>query len=281
MNNCSGRQRTQQPQSVSKIRDQADSTTFFNALTDEGMREKLESLMPEYRERIYSPTDTLSMFMSQALNEDSSCQHVVNEWFMIRQAAGLGAVSTHTGAYCRARQRLPTQMIRELVGHSGTELASRVPEQWKWKQRDVKLVDGTTLSMPDTPKNQCVYPQPSTQQAGVGFPYCRLVGLLDLYTGAVIDVAFGPCKGKGSGEQGLLRDLLENLNQGDVLLGDAFFPTYFLLWTLQAMGVDCLCEQMGSRVRSTDFRKGKSLGPRDHFDHLSQAKGQTRVAQPG
>ena len=135
MNNCSGQQRTGQHQTVRKIRDQADSTTFFNALTDEGMFEKLESLMPEYRERIYTPTDTLSMFLSQALNADRSCQHAVNEWFVSRQAAGLGAVSIHTGAYCRARQRLPTQMVMELARHSGTELASRVPGQWKWKDR--------------------------------------------------------------------------------------------------------------------------------------------------
>lgn len=63
----------------------------------------------------------------------------------------------------------------------------------------------------------------------------------------MIDVAFGPCEGKGSGEQGLLRSLLDNLSKGDVLLGDACFPSYFLLWALQSMGIDCLCEQMGGR----------------------------------
>ena len=63
------------------------------------------------------------------------------------------------------------------------------------------------------------------QQPGVGFPLCRLVGILDLSGGAAIDVAFGPCEGKGSSEQGLLHRLLDNLNKGDVLLGDAFFPS--------------------------------------------------------
>lgn len=86
------------------------------------MFDKLESLLPEYRERVYTPTDTLSMFLSQALNSDRSCQHVVNEWFASRLGSGLGAVSTNTGAYCRARQRLPEEMIRELVRHSGNEL---------------------------------------------------------------------------------------------------------------------------------------------------------------
>lgn len=272
MTDCSGRCRARQQQSVRKVQEQANANLFFNALTDECMFEKIESLLPEYRERIYTPTDTLSMFLSQALNADRSCQHAVDEWFMIRQAAGLSAVSINTGAYCRARQRLPTEMISELVRHSGRELHRRLPDRWKWKGRDVKMADGTTLSMPDTPENQLVYPQPNTQEAGVGFPLCRLLGLLDLSSGGVIDVAFGPCEGKGSGEQGLLRTLLHNLNKGDVLLGDAFFPSYFLLWALQTMGVDCLCEQMGGRGRSTDFRKGKSLGPRDHLIVYSKPK---------
>lgn len=124
---------------------------------------------------------------------------------------------------------------------------------WKWKGRDVKMVDGTTRSVPDTPQNQAVYPQPNTQQPGVGFPLCRLVGILDLSGGAVMDVAFGACEGKGSSEQGLLRSLLDNLNKGDVLFGDAFFPSYFLLWGLQSMEIDCLCEQLGARKRSTDL----------------------------
>lgn len=265
MSDSSGRQRARQLKSVSKIRQQADSTTFFNALTDDIMFDKLESLLPEYRERVYTPTDTLSMFLSQALNADRSCQHAVDEWFMSRQSAGLSILSTNTGAYCRARQRLPVQMIKELVRHSGHELQRRVLNKWKWKGRHVKLIDGTTLSMPDTPENQSVYPQPKTQQPGVGFPLCRLVGVLDLSGGGVIDVAYGACEGKGSGEQGLLRKLLENMNKGDVVLGDAFFPSYFLLCALQAIGVDCLCEQMGGRTRSTDFRKGTTLGRRDHL----------------
>ena len=272
MTDSSGRSRVRQRQSVEKMRDQASPTLFFNALTDDRMFEKLESLLPEYRERISTPTDTLSMFLSQALNPDRSCQNAVDDWFMSRQGSGLRQVSTNTSAYCRARQRLPIEMVTELVRHSGKQLTEHLPNQWKWKGRNVKMVDGTTLSMPDTPQNQAVYPQPNTQQPGVGFPLCRLVGILDLSGGAVMDVAFGPCEGKGSSEQGLLRSLLDNLNKGDVLLGDAFFPSYFLLWALQSMGIDCLCEQMGGRKRSTDFRKGESLGPRDHLISYTKPK---------
>ena len=266
MNDFSGRKRSRQQKRVQKLCDQADANLFFNVLTDDGMLDKLESLLPEHRERLYTPTQTLSLFLAQALSEDRSCQHAVNEWFVAREAAGFSSISTNTAAYCCARQRLPIQLLRELTRHSGDELRQRSVQQWKWKGRCVKMVDGTTLSMPDTEENQAKYPQPKTQQPGVGFPLCRLVGVLDLSTGGVIDVAFGACEGKGSGEQGLLRQLLDScLNYGEVLLGDAFFPSYFLLWTLQMMDVDCLCEQMGGRARSTDFRRGESLGARDHL----------------
>jgi len=53
------------------------------------------------------------------------------------------------------------------------------------------------------------------------------------------------------------------LQAGDVLVGDAFFATYFLLCALVAAGIDGVFEQFGARRRSTDFSVGQMLGPRD------------------
>ncbi len=109
------------------------------------------------------------------------------------------------------------------------------------------------------------YPQSNSQKAGLGFPICRLVALLCLGSGALLDAATGPCKGKGSDEQALLREMLDSLNGDDILLGDAYYATYFLLWELIRGGVDGLFEQYGARKRSTDFRTGARLGVRDHL----------------
>jgi hypothetical protein len=127
----------------------------------------------------------------------------------------------------------------------------------------VKLVDGTGISMPDTEENQARYPQPSTQAAGVGFPLARLVVLICLATGAALDAAIGPHSGKGSGELGLVRGLLEGFHPGDVMLADALYCNYFLIAALMERGVDVLFEQNGARI--TDFRRGRSLGTRDHI----------------
>src|SRR5665811_2504118 len=88
---------------------------------------------------------------------------------------------------------------------TGRLLSEKALAQWLWRGRAVKLVDGTGISMPDTPQNQECYPQPSTQAVGVGFPLARLVMVICLATGAALDMAVGPHSGKGSGELGLVR----------------------------------------------------------------------------
>ena len=128
------------------------------------------------------------------------------------------------------------------------------------------------MTLPDTPVNQEAYPQPSSQQPGLGFPQCRLVGIHCLGSGAILNAAMGPCKGKGSDEQSLLRSILDTLESGDILLGDALYATYFLLCALQARGVDGVFEQQGARRRSTDFRRGQKLGQRDHLIELQKPK---------
>jgi hypothetical protein len=119
--------------------------------------------------------------------------------------------------------------------------------------------------MPDTPANQAAYPQSHSQKPGLGFPLCRMVGILCLGSGALLNAGIGRYHGKGGDEQSLLRSILETLECGDLLLGDAFYATYFLLCTLRERGIDAVFEQHGSRQRTTDFRLGQRLGARDHL----------------
>src|ERR1700704_5326713 len=96
-----------------------DAYAWFNVLTGPEMFDQVESLLPRHRERLFAPTETLSMFLAQALNADRSCQNAVNEAAVRRTRGALPRCSTHTGAYCRARQRLPMEMVRTLARHSG------------------------------------------------------------------------------------------------------------------------------------------------------------------
>jgi hypothetical protein len=227
-----------------------DAYAFFDLLTDPSMLDEIEAHLPPHRERLLPPTETLAMFLAQALSADRSCQLAVNAFVARRVAGGLSACSTATGAFCRARQRLPQAMVSSLLRFTGQHLACAAPITANWQGRRVCLVDGTTVPLPDTAANQAAFPQSRTQKPGLGFPLCRLLALLCLSSGAILDAATCPTQGKGNDEQALLRSLLDHLQSGDVLVGDALFATYFLLAELQRRGVDGVFEQYGARRRS-------------------------------
>lgn len=251
-----------QQRPIAKQAEGLGSNHFFNLLTSPQLLELVESHLPEHRERLYPPTVTLSMFLGQVMSADDSCQNAVNQANANRLLEGLPVNSAGTGGYCSARKRLPLEMVKALAQQTGMLLTSCAPKGWRWRGREIKLVDGTTVTIPDTPDNQAHYPQHGNQAEGIGFPLARLVGVISLSTGAILDAAMGPYKGKGSGEYGLFRELWNAFAEGDIMLADSYYCSYFLIAELQARGVDVLFEQHGAR--KTDFRQGKKLGKRDH-----------------
>ena len=257
---------------ISAHHSKLNALSFFNQLTSDQLFERLESLLPEHRERLFPPTETLSLFLSQAVSEDRSCRNVVNQSSIARLIGGLPKCSIATGGYCKARTRLPVDMVRDLARFTGQLIDQQVCHKWRWQGRRVRIVDGTTVTLPDTPENQKIYPQLRAQKPGLGFPMCRIVGITCLSSGALLDSAMCPVSGKGNDEQSLLRTMIKTLENNDILLGDAFYATYFLIAELQAIGVDAVFEQHGSRKRSTDFRRGKILGSKDHLIVIKRPK---------
>lgn len=219
--------------------------------------------MTVFRDRIFSPVVTLSAFIAQVLSEDHSCAWAVAQVNAERVAQGKKPCSPDTGAYCQARQRLPNDLILQLLRETGKKLHNDTLPGWLWRGRRILLADGTTVSMPDTPENQAEFPQPASQKPGLGFPLARLVVLLSLATGGVLDVAIGPNKGKKTGEHALFRQMLDVLETGDILIADRYYCSYFLLAILRQMEVDAVFQIHASR--RVDFRRGRRLGKRDHI----------------
>mgnify|MGYP006194322529 FL=1 len=265
------RNRHQHQQKIVKTQaSEQDAVSFFNLLTSPELFDTLENMLPDHRERLFPPTETLSMFLAQAMHADRSCQRIVNEVALTRLVSGLSPCGTMTGGYCRARQRLPITMVSSLVQKTGALMDERIPNNWRWQGRSVRIVDGTTVTLPDTPANQAAYPQQRSQKPGLGFPVCRIVGITCLASGAIINAAMGPYKGKGGSEHTLLRSLLPSFKSGDILLGDALYSSYFILAECQARCVDVVFEQNGARKSKTDFRKGIKLASKDHLIQISK-----------
>jgi len=248
--------------SISQLR-KKEGLLFQDAFDGKGLSERIQKYFPDYRERAFGPLTTLFAFLSQMLSPDKSCAETVARVNAERVTQGKEPVSPDNSAYCKARDRMPEDFIHELVTDTAFAIEKGTPEEWLWKNRKVKLVDGSTLTMADTAENQREYPQHSKQKAGVGFPITRLMAVFSLASGCILDMANGPYKGKGTGEHGLLRQLMHCFQAGDIVIGDAYFPSYFLIAMFQLAGVDCLFAYDGKR--DMDFRTGERLGKKDHL----------------
>ena len=195
---------------------QDDADVFGQAFGGQEVAAVMSELVEPYRERIYPPLDTLRLFVGQVLSSDRACQDVVGRRLSERIAQGQSVSALNTGAYCDARQRLPIALPVTLGIQLGERLEMRAPSAWRWQRRPVKLFDGTTVSMPDTPSNRQAYPQSREQKPGLGFPIARIGALIGLSSGAILGYQVAACEGKGTGEQSLLGNLLVHLDDGDV-----------------------------------------------------------------
>ncbi|HVV69622.1 MAG TPA: hypothetical protein VHE99_11440 [Gammaproteobacteria bacterium] len=122
-----------------------------------------------YRERIFTPDVTIFGFLAQAISADQSCQMGLVQIISWLASQGKKLPSANTAAYCKARTKLPEEVLSGLAKECGNELVEQVPAKWLWRNRPVKLIDGSTVSMPDTAENQEEYPQPDTQKKGLDF----------------------------------------------------------------------------------------------------------------
>jgi hypothetical protein len=243
---------------------------FTKLLPPEQVEAALERHEVRYRQRLYTPLVTIWTFLYQVLSSDQSCRAAVARLLAFLCVGGEEPGSAKTDPYCKARERLPEKLLADLARDSGGALQRDVPATDLLGGRPIKIADGTTVSMPDTPANQKAYPQQTAQKKGLGFPILRLVGLMSLSCGAVLDMATGPYHGKRTGETALLRQVLGSLRSGDILLADAIFSNYWTIALLLEGGVDYLGRLEG--MRRVDFRRGQRLGRYDHVVSWSKPR---------
>jgi hypothetical protein len=189
------------------------------------------------------------------LNPDCPCREIVRQVQALFALHGDKKVAHDTGGYCTARKRLPLDTLQRLrvALAAAADKAGRL-----WHGLNVKLIDGTSVSAPDTKKNQRAYPQPGGQKPGCGFPLIKLVGVFSLATGALLDYAKG---NKHQHELRLLEKLLDSFKPSDLVVADRGFSSYVLLAWLLLRGVGSVFRL--HQARSSDLRQGKRLGKND------------------
>ncbi len=198
--------------------------------------------------------------LRQSLSPDPSCRSVLSWLQAARTSVGLPPLSSDTGAFCKARQRLPGGVLPALALRVGEALREHATAEHLWRGRRVLAADGSGFSMPDTARNQAKYPQPSGQTKGCGFPVASFVAVICLATGAVVGAALGMLN---TSELALFYYLRPHFLTGDIFLADRGFSTYAEMALFQASGVDSVLRL--HHRRRTDFRRGRVIGVGDHI----------------
>ena len=186
------------------------------------------------RRRLFSRENTFWAFFSQILDADGGCKEVVRKLQAFAALRDIPQPSSSTSAYCQARKKLEHNHLASMLEHT-SKTAQSLPQESRLKGRRVIVVDGTGVSMPDTAENQDVWPQPSNQKPGCGFPQARICGCFCLNTGMLLSYELGS---KKSHELPLLRKQWGAFKRGDIFLGDKGFCSYFDISNMKDKGID-------------------------------------------
>lgn len=255
-----------EPEQARLLLDQVDLTGVFER---HGIR------FGELAGSVYTPELTLWAMTSQFFYAEAqrSCQAAVNRVMVLCGQKHDINLSSNTAAYCRARKKLKAEAVAEIAKNladaaeriavnglgsvallgaeaiEGDDLASLLARLRRAaKGRRIVLFDGLMAHAADTQANQEAWPQSGSQQEGLGFPVLREAVMTSLLTGAVIAAKLGPGKGKATGETAMLREMLDHLSPGDVLVADSYHCSYWILAECTKRGVFLVARNNASRA---------------------------------
>jgi hypothetical protein len=215
-----------------------------------------------WRDTFWSPTITLLTFLLQVLSAEKTLRAAVSA--LLSQLAGRGQTdlpSCDPSAYCQGRRRLPASGIDALSREMARHIEEQVGQTGRWRGHPLKIVDGSFVSMPDTPDLQKAFPQHKSQKPGCGFPLARIEVLFDWGAGILLNWAVDSLH---TGELTLFRRHWDTwLQASDIVLADRHYCSYVDLARLQQRGVFALVRL--HQRRKADFRKGRWLGPDDRL----------------
>ena len=196
------------------------------------------------RSRCYPLSVVFWAFLSQVLTRNSSCREAVRRVQAWCAAAGRTIPDSGTAGYCMARARLPLGRLVGVFEKLGEWFAARASRDHLWCARNVQVIDGTGVSMPDTAANRKRWSYAPNQKTGCGFPSAHLVGLFCLGSGRLIRFALDSFKRH---ELPMARTMVAWIESGTVILADRGFCGWGFLALLQRKGVDVVVRVDGMR----------------------------------
>lgn len=218
--------------------------------------EFLSSIDPTERQRSFGHIPVFWAWLAQILEANASCQKAVGLIQSWCRASNLPVPSSDTSSYCKARGRLRLSFLQQIHQRVINHLRSRIGSRDQWNGFTLKAMDGSSVQLMDTEKNQLFYPQPSVQKTGCGFPTMGIVGLLNLGHGGWEHIETCPYT---QHDTKAAATLATHLSEGDLLLADRAFCSYELIVRCRKQGAHILMRLHHARDKALDWRKGRKI----------------------
>jgi hypothetical protein len=165
-----------------------------------------------------------------------------------------GRISTATGGYCQARQKLPILAVRMMLERIFHQLQVLLGPGGLAVPAPVFLLDGSSVRLSARGDLPDRYPPGGNQHGNNHWPVLRMVVFHDAVTGLAMPPRWGPMNGpRACSEQGLAEEAMDQLPEGAVVLGDRNFGIFSMAWAAQQRGHPVL-------LRLTEVRAKKLLG---------------------
>jgi len=200
-----------------------------------------------WRSRVLDPIATIHLLLLQILHRNTACAHLPR----------LSGQSFTPSAYCQARSRLPLSVLQAVLQRLTAITRPLMDTTDLWFGHRTWFVDGTGVSLPDTPPLQRAFGQPTNQAVGCGFPVARVLALFHSGTGLLQSFLTAPLR---SHEMSRIARLHPELRAGDVLVGDRAFGTFAHLALLVRSGLHGVFRMSQRRV--VDFTPHRQPPPR-------------------
>jgi hypothetical protein len=213
----------------------------------------------QWRDCLLTPAAIIHWFIVQVLHGNTALEHI----------SLLANRAFTDSAYCQARANLPLRVYRAVLQALNKALVPDTQTQGLWLGRHrTFLVDGSSFSMPDTPKLQTHFGQPGNQKPGCGFPVASILAMFHAGTGLLLDVVATPLR---THEMAHVARLHTILNSRDVLVADRGFCSFVHLALLVGRGVHAVLRMHQRQI--ADFTPGR---PHAHPKHKAARKGLPR-----
>lgn len=212
-----------------------------------------------WRERLLDPVTTIHLFLLQILHGNTACAHPPR----------LTGRTFTASAYCQARPRLPLAVLQAVLARIADAIRPLTEdEDGRWRGHRTFFLDGSGVSMPDTPALQGAFGQPTNQAPGCGFPVARILALFHAGTGLLLKLLTAPLRSHEVTQAAFTHN---ELRRGDVVIADRAFGTFAHIAVLIGRGLHGVCRNHQNRI--VDFRPGRPHAvPGSHLGHSGQPR---------